>query len=258
MVVDVGDLAQRMLADFDAKTPGQLFCKPLDLTIIQAYALQAEVTRLREKRGEKVIGYKVGCTSPAIHQQLGIDQPIFARLFDSGCHPCAAQLSHGSYANLAVEGELAVRLGSDLPTSPRGAEECQAAIAEIFPVIELHHYVLRSAQPSVVELIANGGMHAGLVLAEEEAGPDALTNIDSLCVWIDGDCMGSVAGAELLRLTCHSLFWLANRLAEMELSLVKGQVILTGSLLNLYPVRPRNRIVIVAPPVGRSSATIAP
>jgi hypothetical protein len=56
MVVDLQELARRMLADYDARTPGRLFAEPLDLTTVQAYALQAEIARLREERGENVIG----------------------------------------------------------------------------------------------------------------------------------------------------------------------------------------------------------
>ncbi|MCI0410571.1 MAG: hypothetical protein L0191_18760, partial [Acidobacteria bacterium] len=167
MVVDLQELARRMLADYDARTPGQFFAKPNDLTTLQAYDLQEEIARLREQRGEKVIGYKVGCTSPAVQQQLGIGEPIFARVFDTGCFPCGATLSYRRYANLAVEGELAVRLGQDVSPTGVRLDECRAAIASGFPVIELHHCVLRSPRPSLVELIASGGMHAGFVLAEE-------------------------------------------------------------------------------------------
>ena len=80
-----------------------------------------------------------------MQQQLGIGEPIFARIFDTGCFPCGAKLSYRCYANLAVEGELAVRLGQTVSTPPVGVDECRAAITSAFPVIELHHYVLRSA-----------------------------------------------------------------------------------------------------------------
>ncbi len=53
MVVDLQELAQRMLADYDAKTPAQLFAEPIDLTLHLAYSLQAEIARLREKRGKR-------------------------------------------------------------------------------------------------------------------------------------------------------------------------------------------------------------
>jgi 2-keto-4-pentenoate hydratase len=153
MVVDLQELAQRMLADYDARTPGRLFGEPLDLTTVQAYALQAEIARLREQRGEKVIGYKVGCTSRPIQVQLGVKEPIFGRLFDTECQPSGVHLSSARYANLAVEGEMAVRLSKDLPSEPLSAEECREAIAEVFPVIELHHYVLPGglASRSVVD-----------------------------------------------------------------------------------------------------------
>jgi 2-keto-4-pentenoate hydratase len=257
MILDLQELARRMLADYDARTPGQLFADPLDLTTVQAYALQAEIVRLREQRGEKVIGYKVGCTSLAVQQQLGIGEPIFARIFETGCFPCGATLSYRCYANLAVEGELAVRLGQDLSTPIVGADECRAAIASVFPVIELHHYVLRSARPSVAELIASGGMHAGFVLAEEE--PEVgLPNLESLSVWIDDQRMGMVAGADITGLAVRSVRWLADRLAERGLTLARGQVILTGSLLPLYPLRPGSRVVAAIAPFGRSSAVIVP
>ena len=71
MAVDLQELARSMLADYDARTPGRLFTEPLALTVLQAYDLQEEIARLREERGEKVIGYKVGCTSPADTSERG-------------------------------------------------------------------------------------------------------------------------------------------------------------------------------------------
>jgi len=139
MVVDLQKLARRMLADYDAGAPGRCAREPLDLMTIEAYALQAEIARLREQRGEHVIGYKVGCTSKAIQSQLSVNEPIFGRLFDTGGHPSGVHLSSARYANLAVEGELAVRLSKDLSGVAVSAEECRNAIEVIFPVIELHH-----------------------------------------------------------------------------------------------------------------------
>ncbi len=91
------DERQRMatcqLADYDAKTPGRRSCPPSRLTFAQAYAVQAEVGRLRERRGERIIGYKVGCTSKPIQEQLRMQEPIFGRIFDTGCFRSGASLS---------------------------------------------------------------------------------------------------------------------------------------------------------------------
>ncbi len=59
-------MALRMLVDYNARTPGELFARPVDLTIPQAYELQSEIARLREERGEKI----VGCTSKTIKEAL--------------------------------------------------------------------------------------------------------------------------------------------------------------------------------------------
>ena len=246
-----------MLADYDARTPGQLFLEAVDFTPEQAYALQAEIARQRERRGERVIGYKVGCTSPAVQQQLGIGSPIFARVFDAGRSPSGHPLSFSGFANLAVEGELAVRLGRDVSAASLGGDECRAAIASAFPVIELHHYVLRSPRPSLAELIASGGMHAGFVLAEHEADV-GLREPESLSVRIDDECVGQVSGADITESALRSLSWLADRLAAEGLTLARGQVVLTGSLLPLYTLRPGSRVVAALPPFGRSAAVIVP
>ena len=64
--MSIDNLALRQLEDYDLGRPGTLFAGGIELSVDQAYALQSAVVNLRCKRGEKVIGYKVGCTSPAI------------------------------------------------------------------------------------------------------------------------------------------------------------------------------------------------
>jgi 2-keto-4-pentenoate hydratase len=258
-MVDLQELARRMLADYDARTPGRLLAEPPNLTTVQAYALQAEIARLREERGEKVIGYKVGCTSRPIQAQLGVEEPIFGRLFDTECHPSGVHLSSARYANLAVEGEMAVRLSKDLPSEPLSAEECREAIALVFPVIELHHYVLPGAWPPGQWLIASNGMHAGFVSAEAQTRWTGLANFaHSLSIRINDVVVGAVKDAASLACPIESLRWLAGRLAQFGRQLCKGQVILTGSPMKLYPVVPGTRIVVEAPPLGASCVEIGP
>jgi 2-keto-4-pentenoate hydratase len=252
-------LALRQLADYDALTPNRMFSQPSDLTTGQAYQLQEEVARLREQRGETIIGYKVGCTSRAIQEQLGIAQPIFGRLFDTGCHDSGAVLSFARYARLAIEGELAVRLGSDLPDPALPVEAYEEAIAEVFPVIELHHFVLCSPRPCCPELIASNGMHAGIVLAEKvDRYPGRAAAAASLRIQINEVEVEAVRDSVSMSSLIGLLRWLAERLAGFGLRLTRGQVILTGSPLRLHPVTPGSRIVVKAPPLGQSSAMIGP
>lgn len=251
-------MALRMLADYDARTHGELFSRPFDLTIPQSYELQSEIARLREQRGEKIIGYKIGCTSKAIQRQLGVSEPIFGRVFDTGCFGSGVRLSYARYANLAVEGELALRLARDLAGSSPTKEECLGSIASVFPVIELHHYVLHDIQPPGPELIASNGIHAGFVLAEESHRVCPSDPVQSLRIRIDGVQVGAVEGSWTFASAIESLRWLAVQLEISGLGLREGQIILTGSPMPLFPVSVGSKIVVEATPQGKSCAEIGP
>ncbi len=155
--------ASRQLADYDACQPGTLFADGVVLDVAQRYELQSAVAQLRCDRGERIIGYKVGCTSPTIQAQLGIDHCVSGRLYASEQHVSGAVLSRSGFANLAIEGELAVEISHEPNESDFSTSEIPSCVARVFPVIELHNHVMRGEQPSAGELIANNAIHAGFV-----------------------------------------------------------------------------------------------
>jgi 2-keto-4-pentenoate hydratase len=274
LTLDIHKIAARQLADFDARTPNRAFAEPLDLSIAQAYEIQDEVACLRERRGEKLIGYKVGCTSAAIQQQLGISEPIFGRLFDTGCHATGERLSCGDYAHLAVEGEYAVRLARDLRGSPLSEDDCLEAISDIFPVIELHHYVLHGDHPSCQQLIASNGMHAGIVFpgcrstggwspgfsrnADVQSTNLAASGPPALTIVIKSPSDGVLVKTSTLSRPLESLRWLAGCLAQKDLHLARGQIVLTGSPMPLFPVTPGSHVLVKSESLGESRAEFIP
>ena len=105
-------LALRLWRDYQWGAPGTAFADPeLALTLGEAYRIQMEVAGLRCAAGDAVAGYKIGCTGPRIVEQFGMRGPIHARLFRSEIHHSGEALRHIAYANLAIEGEMAVRIG---------------------------------------------------------------------------------------------------------------------------------------------------
>jgi len=156
-------LAERQLADFDARQPGMMFAEGITLTVEEAYSLQSAIAQLRVQRGEKIIGYKVGCTSTTIQSQLGIDHCISGRLYDTESHSSGATIQRSHYDYLAIEGELAVELSREPQQGDFIKGQIPACISRVFPVIELHHFVIRGERPSAGELIANNAIHGGVV-----------------------------------------------------------------------------------------------
>src|SRR5207245_10170285 len=71
-------IAERMLADYDAHRPNEILAEGGKdcLTLDDAYAVQRAVAELRRKRGERCLGYKVGCLSAVIQRQLRLQSPV--------------------------------------------------------------------------------------------------------------------------------------------------------------------------------------
>ncbi len=241
--------AARQLADYDSHNPGSLFAEGVVLDVAQGYQLQSAVAQLRQGRGERIVGYKVGCTSPRIRAQLGIDHCVTGRLYDSERHATGAVLSRTEYANLAIEGELAVELSREPTEDDFSGVEIPACVARVVPVIELHHHVLRGEQPSAGELIAHNAIHAGFVAACGVSCKDARGN-PSLAIFADDRLLDKCEGASLIQTIRSSLQWLTEIVRERGDRLGAGQIILTGSIPSLIPVYKSCRVRVDAPPFG--------
>jgi 2-keto-4-pentenoate hydratase len=155
--ITIPELAARQLRDYLRHTPGTYFAEehpPLQLE--EAYGVQAEVAKLRSLAGESIAGFKIGCIGPKIREQFRLSGPIRGFVFKSELHASGSKVSSSMHSSLAVEGEMAVRMG----------EEGQVAYA--FPVIELHNYVLRARIKLLSELVANNALNAGVILPKGE------------------------------------------------------------------------------------------
>ncbi|MYE84083.1 MAG: hypothetical protein F4X36_20005 [Gammaproteobacteria bacterium] len=249
--MDIARAAARRLEHFDRREPdpAAVVSDPE-----QGYAIQAEVARLRQERGEVVIGYKVGCTSPATQRQMGIDSPIFGRLYEGERWSSGVALPRERFLPLAFEGEIAVRLGPDLAAAPDG-EAVLASVEHVFAVIELHHFPYRERGPTAAELIASNGVHAGFVVADGGAGvlEDVPTN---LSIEIDGEEAAAVSGPELTRTVAASLAWLARELPSRGERLLGGDTVLCGTVAPLLPAPEAREVAVTTDRFGAVRCTI--
>ncbi len=245
----IGQWASRQLADYDAHNPGSVFAGGVVLSEAQGYELQSAVTTLRRRRGERIVGYKVGCTSATIRAQLGIDHCVTGRLYDSERHASGAVLSSAQYANLAIEGELAVELSREPTEDDLSGVEVPACVARVIPVIELHNHVIRGKRPSAGELIAHNAIHAGFVTGSGVGREDARGET-SLAIFSDDRLLDECEGPTLIQTIGSSLKWLTKIVRDRGDRLSAGQIILTGSIPSLIPVDEDCRIRVDAPPFG--------
>jgi 2-keto-4-pentenoate hydratase len=228
MKIDINALAPRMLADYDAHNPGTVFGEGLRLTMPDAWALQSAVTTLREQRGERVIGYKIGMVNEASQRSTGLPHPAWGRLWDTEQYVDGVRLQKNQFANIGIEGEFAVTLGRDLAPG-MNMQQLANSIAEVFPVIELHNVVFRGDAPRGHELIANNAIHCGVVRPESVALNDVDSTTD-LAVYLDERKVDAWQGIAWPGDVLKSVGWLVSKLASIDIALVQGDTILTGAL----------------------------
>ncbi|MCK1719501.1 fumarylacetoacetate hydrolase family protein [Bradyrhizobium sp. 141] len=228
-------LAERQWRDYRSGRPGIAFAEPgLALTLSEAYGVQAEVARLRCAAGDAIAGYKVGCIGAGVVEQFGMAGPIRALLFRSELRASGAEIRYEDHVNLAIEGEMAIRIGAG------------GAVAAAFPVIELHNFVFRAARKTLAELVANNGINAGVVVPHHltETPNSRWVDARKLSVDINGRTVDSGALWPFPGGPEESVAWLRSSLSLQDRALASGDLVLTGTPLGLYPVKPDDHVVV--------------
>ena len=258
-MVEVGALAARQLEDYDAHQPGMLFAEGCVLDVLQGYELQNAVAKLRFQRGERLIGYKVGCTSSAIQEQLKISHRVRGFLFDTEQYESGVALAQQSFDNLAIEGELAIELSREPREEDFADHLLPPCISRIFPVIELHNHVMRGQQASAGELIANNAIHAGFISGKgvtPSCCSETMFDGARLEIFLNKQLLGQCEGQFLLETIRLSLKWLWQDLLQSSERLHAGQIVLTGSVPNLFPVVDECCIRVESVPFGDVAAAV--
>jgi 2-keto-4-pentenoate hydratase len=210
------------------------------LSVDEAYAVQKKYLAGRIASGERTIGYKVGCTSPAIQTQFGLSQPICGRLLAPHIYRDGDTLYVDDYVNCALEAELVFRIGTDLDGTNLEAASLRSAIAAVSPGIEVHNYRFWYGSPTSQELIASNGIHAGLLVGPAQALPSEVDlGQERTSLVVNGTEVSSGFGAELMHGLgpIGSLRWLVSHLRKANLRLRAGDLVIPGAVTQLIPVK---------------------
>lgn len=208
------------------------------LSNAEAYAVQETYLAGRIAKGERTVGYKVGCTSPAIRAQFGLSEPICGRLLFPRIYPDRQRLDIQDFVDCALEPELVLHIGSDLDGDNLETSHLRQAIGSISPGIEVHNYRFWYGRPTSQELIASNGIHAALVVGRQYTLPPGLDlNMERTVLAVNGEEVASGIGAEIMGGPIESLRWLLTHLRERGGSLHSGDLVIPGSAAKLVRVR---------------------
>ena len=246
-------LAIQMLADYDAHTPGTEFGNGLRMSVEEAWQLQTMVSELRQKRGEKVVGFKIGAVCKGNQNLIGLSHPAWGRLWKNEQHSDGATLYKKDYANPSMEAEFGIILNRDIQTYKTSLEDILEAIESVHPVIEIHNLVFRGERPIGAELLANNAIHAGVVRGLGKIDPKETITTDLELIY-DGEVVDSWYETKWPHDYLSAIDWLVHEQAKVGRKLRKNELILTGALGPPIPIEEKKLVEAKSPQLGGVSA----
>lgn len=206
------------------------------LTIDQAYAISLEFLARRVAEGERVVGKKIGVTSKAVQDMLGVHQPDFGFLTDWMHVSGDIHVDGKALIAPRAEAEIAFILKEPLAGPGITAADVIAATASIAPCFEIVDSRIRDWKISIVDTIADNASCGVFVLGEARADPRE-HDLPALRVTVtkNGAPLSEGLGSAVQGDPAQAVAWLANTLGSHGVTLDAGDVILSGSLVPLEP-----------------------
>ncbi|MDD3765387.1 MAG: fumarylacetoacetate hydrolase family protein [Nevskiales bacterium] len=226
------------------------------IDIDDAYRVSLQFLRRRTAEGERVVGKKIGVTSKAVQDMLGVHQPDFGFLLDS------MQVDNGAVVSLAqagliqprAEGEIAFVLKKDLQGPGVTEADVIDATDYVCPCFEIVDSRIHDWKIRIQDTVADNASCGVFVLGPDRVDPRSL---DLAAVAMDirrnGEHIASGLGSAVQGHPATAVAWLANTLGRFDIPFLAGEIILSGSLAPLIPITPGDRFEMSLAGIGSAA-----
>jgi len=238
----VGELADRLWqAEVERKPIEPISDSHPDLTVEDAYAIQTVNIERRVAAGQLIRGRKVGLTSRAMQQLLGVDEPDFGVLLDDMFVEDGVGVEAQKLLQPRVEAEIAFVLARDLTGPGVTTTDVLTATAGVLPAIEIVDSRIAEWRIQLVDTVADNASCGRVVIGGRLTPVTAVDlRLIGMMFYRNGVPIDSGAGAAALGNPAYCVAWLANKLGALGSGLRAGDIVLPGALHRMVPVRARD------------------
>ncbi|ORJ55739.1 2-keto-4-pentenoate hydratase [Mycobacterium simiae] len=214
------------------------------IDVVDAYEIQLINIRQRVARGARVLGHKVGLSSVAMQQMMGVDEPDYGHLLDEMEVFEDTPVKTGNYLYPRVEVEVGFILANDLPGAGCSEEDVLAATEALVPAIELIDTRITDWKIALCDTIADNASSAGFVLGRARVSPADIDvkTIDAVLTR-NGEVIAQGRSDAVLGNPVSAVAWLARKVDSFGVRLRKGDIVLPGSCTRAIDARPGDEFV---------------
>lgn len=236
----IGEWAELLLRAEETRTPvSPLTAAWLEVDIPTAYRIQLKVLEQKLARGQKVVGMKIGLTSMAMQQMLGVYEPDYGHVLDSMVIMPGEPVRLSGLIQPKVEAEMAFVLREPLQGPGVTVARVLQATAGVMPSLEIIDSRIKDWKIKIQDTIADNASSAAIVLGGSLTPIEGIDlSLVGLTLEKDGQVVATASGAAVLGHPAAAVAWLANAIARYDLRLEPGMVVLSGSLTQAVAVEP--------------------
>lgn len=238
---------RRTVAPLTDREPG--------MTVEDAYKVSLHMLDRRLADGETVIGKKIGVSSKAVQEMLNVHQPDFGFLTDRMlCANGAEMPISEQLIQPRAEGEIAFLLKESLQGPGVTAVDVLKATEFVLPCFEIVDSRIHDWNIKIQDTVADNASCGLFVIGDQAVRPSDVDLVTcGMVVEKNGQVISTGAGAAALGSPVNCVAWLANTLGQFGISLEAGEIILSGSLVPLEPVKPGDSMRVDIGGIGSAS-----
>ena len=241
-------------------------CRPIDpltqgeplLSVEDAYRIQEHLLGRRMAAGERVIGKKIGVTSQAVMDMLGVHQPDFGVLTDAMRHADGSVIERATLIQPKAEGEIAFLLRRDLPmqgVSPADVLDATEAVMACFEIVDSR---ICDWKIRIQDTVADNASCGVFVLGEQRFDPRRVDLVGcKMSLSKNGQIVASGQGAATMGSPLTAMAWLANTMGTLGTPLRAGEIVLSGALGAMVPVDAGDALRVDIEGLGHCSVRFA-
>jgi 2-oxo-3-hexenedioate decarboxylase len=220
------------------------------LGLAEAFAVGERLRALREARGERQLGWKIGFTNRSIWPRYGVFAPIWGPVYDS-----TTQLLDGAEATVSLRGLSQPRLEPEVafgfakaPRAGMTLAELRGCLAWVAHAFEIVHTHCENWRFTAADCEADFALHGRLFVGPRRAvadWPALAEDLAALQVELhrDGECQDKGVGSVVLDGPLAALkTWIDAMAEHTPLWRVQaGQLVTTGTITDGQPMAPGER-----------------